>query len=130
MLSLMCAACSTSELASQADNAFTQLTESVPWPLSDEPGRPGGCSQVADVEMCGALILRVRATDDVVLDGLPEIVRTIGFSNNVRTEGCRDCPQEPTVIGEDAAGRELAITVYPLDGGRSMLDAYVSAPNS
>jgi len=128
-LSLMCTACA-SELASRAEGALKRLTESVTWSLSEQPGQPGGCNHVGDVEMCGALILRVRATDDVVLAGPPEIVRKNGFSNRVRTKGCRDCPQEPTVIGEDAAGRELAITVYPLEGGLSMLDAYVSAPKS
>jgi hypothetical protein len=131
VLLLTVAACSSSELASQADNAFKRLTESIPWSLSEQPGKAGGCSQVVDVEMCGALILRVRATDDVVLTGLPDVVRKIGFSNHVRTEGCPDCPQKPTVIGADAAGRELAITVYPeLDTGGAMLDAYLVAPRS
>lgn len=131
VLLLMCTACSSSELASQADNAFQRLTESVPWSLSEPPGKPGGCSLVVDVEMCGALILRVRATDDVVLAGLPDVVRRIGFTNHVRTEGCSDCPQKPTVIGADAAGRELAITVYPeLDTGGALLDAYLVAPRS
>ena len=57
-------------------------------------------------------------------------MRTIGFSNHVRTEGCRGGPEEPTVIGQDAAGYELAINVYPTKAGGSMLDAYVSEPRS
>lgn len=125
-LLLMCSACSSSNLASQAEDAFTRLTDNVPWLLSEQPGEPGGCGPVGDVEMCGAFLLRVRATDEVVLSGLPDVVRKIGFLNHVRTEGCRDCPQKPTVIGEDAAGLELAITVYPeLDTGGALLDAYV-----
>jgi len=126
LLTFALAACSN-EFDSQAQDAFDRLDANVPWSIS------GGTSNYCQCggggpRICGPHALRVLATDDVVLSGLPDVLRRIGFSKNVRKEGCRDCAQHLNVVGADADGRELAIYVDPLDGGMSLLHAYLQEP--